>query len=288
MRRFVISIAATLCAVVAVAQSPKMAVEGVVKSANGYEVSVPSTTICVEMLVQSEQVTSGPYARYAQKYLGVRAPLTDKVRYSILSANIFDAELVDQKASSVINSSESVTPSIAIDARESGVLPLEEAAQKAAATIFSLRKTYTEYLTGMMGDNVYGEGLEAVLSNIKKMEQEYLKLFLGESVITKTTCRFMITPTSGEKQFVVARFTEEDGILPISDLSGEAISLQIDPGVAQSALPVASDKDRVVVTCRVAAPSVCTLLNMDVELSQVVIPIYQYGSRVQVVPTPNM
>ena len=39
--------------------------------------AVPQTTVVVDITVARESVVTGPYARFAQKYFGVLAPLAD-------------------------------------------------------------------------------------------------------------------------------------------------------------------------------------------------------------------
>jgi hypothetical protein len=53
------------------------AVVGAHKNAAGnIVVSDPSTTLAVDLTIETEQVVVGPYAKYAQKYLETRASLT--------------------------------------------------------------------------------------------------------------------------------------------------------------------------------------------------------------------
>ena len=40
--------------------------------------AMPQTTVVVDITVARESVVTGPYARFAQKYFGVIAPLADK------------------------------------------------------------------------------------------------------------------------------------------------------------------------------------------------------------------
>lgn len=47
------------------------------------EVGIPTSPLAVDLTVEKEVVTVGPYARYAQKFLGVRGALSDKTLYSV-------------------------------------------------------------------------------------------------------------------------------------------------------------------------------------------------------------
>lgn len=50
--------------------------------------SLPRTTLKVTVEVEKESIRKGPYARYAQKFLGVMAPLADKDIYTITGGKI--------------------------------------------------------------------------------------------------------------------------------------------------------------------------------------------------------
>ena len=57
--------------------------------------ALPRTTLKVTVVVEKESIRKGPYARYAQKYLGVMAPLADKDIYTIVSGKIGYAQEAD-------------------------------------------------------------------------------------------------------------------------------------------------------------------------------------------------
>lgn len=57
--------------------------------------SLPRTTLKVTVEVEKESIRKGPYARYAQKFLGVMAPLADKDIYTITGGKIGFAEEAD-------------------------------------------------------------------------------------------------------------------------------------------------------------------------------------------------
>lgn len=52
------------------------------------EVGIPTSPLAVDLTVEKEVVTVGPYARYAQKFLGVRGALSDKTLYSVKAARV--------------------------------------------------------------------------------------------------------------------------------------------------------------------------------------------------------
>ena len=56
------------------AQNPYIALQGVNETASGVAIAQPRTILAVDVTVERDLTFTGPYARYAQKYLGVRAP----------------------------------------------------------------------------------------------------------------------------------------------------------------------------------------------------------------------
>ena len=70
------------------AQSVRIARVGLVETPSGAVYSMPSTTLKVNIVVQKETIRRGPYARFAQKYLGAMAPLADKDIYTIKDASL--------------------------------------------------------------------------------------------------------------------------------------------------------------------------------------------------------
>ncbi len=92
----VLSFAFLLFCVGAVAQPKGASVQGPLSY------SQPRTVLKVEVVVEKESIRKGPYARYAQKYLGVVAPLTDKDSYRIAGADISYFEEADPVAVSTL------------------------------------------------------------------------------------------------------------------------------------------------------------------------------------------
>ena len=71
----------------AAAQNPYIALQGADETSGGIVVSQPRTVLAVDVTAERDVTLSGPYARYAQKFLGVRAPLTDKMSWAVTGAS---------------------------------------------------------------------------------------------------------------------------------------------------------------------------------------------------------
>jgi hypothetical protein len=50
--------------------------------------SLPSTSVMISVEAEKESFTAGPYAQYAQKYMGSEARLEDKVKYSLKAIDL--------------------------------------------------------------------------------------------------------------------------------------------------------------------------------------------------------
>lgn len=223
------------------------------------------------------------YARYAQKYLGVRASLTSHVETSILSASV---ALADSAPVSVcVPQSDDVaaeTSPLPSNRMNSRAVSPEEQASATADMIFSLRKHRMDLITGESGENVFGAGLSSALDEIARLEKEYLEMFYGSTVIGERTERFFVVPSRGENNYILCRYRDGAGVLPLSDLSGEAVMLHIEPSAEPDTegLPIADAKDKNKVEYVVANVAKCTLLCGTRELAEISLPIYQYGERV--------
>lgn len=275
----------------AVAQNPYIALLGAAETADGIVVSDPRSVLAVDVTVECDRSVAGPYARFAQKYLGVRASLTDKSAWSVRSASV--ALLADDACYLSADPAEPARQVVAHNVADEeftrlqpdkvamSVSSLEEAAREAAKTIFSLRRHRLELITGEAGENVFGEGLRAALDEIARLEQSYLELFLGKRVVKSETRRYMVYPQADRMQYIVCRFSAVDGLLPESDLSGDMVLLRIEPSYAVSTLPQAGPKEQNVVACRVADLSACTVICAGRECARAVLPLYEFGRTVK-------
>ncbi len=280
--------AATLCAQ---NRNPYIAPLGVVEGAAGIEPQAePRTVIAVDVTVECDRTISGPYARYAQKYLGVRAPLTDKSSWRVVDAQIalaapdaFTAGPVAEPRQEVVShaTSDDSFTRVQPDRRQSLMPSDEQAAAAAAATVFSLRKHRLELITGDAGENVFGAGLQAALDEIARQEQAHLELFLGKHVVSTATKRYYVRPAADKLQYVVCRFNGEQGLLPASDLTGNLVVLQITPSeTTPSSIPETTLKDPNAARCRVANEATCTLSVAGETCAEAVLPIFEFGRTI--------
>ena len=66
------------------------------KAQGGVSYSLPQTVLVFNVEAQKETFYAGPYARFAQKYLGITAELYDKISYTVTSVKMVPAVEADQ------------------------------------------------------------------------------------------------------------------------------------------------------------------------------------------------
>ncbi len=267
----------------------------------GYSQESPRTSITVTVRVEQQTIRTGPYARFAQKYLGVIAPLSDKKLSTFTGASLWYANSGETAASAATTLPAAAGASglsavshtrntldftkVPVDRKDFTERSLEDAAREAASTIFSLRKHRLELITGMAGENVFGAGLPAALAEIDRLEEEYLALFMGKQSVQTVVRSYTVTPEAGETNRIVCRFSETEGLLPTDDLSGSPVVLEMKSLLAPPA-PVPAGK-----AVRNAPPTVrqyipgkvaCRLLEGKNELARETIPVYQMGTYIDV------
>lgn len=266
------------------AQNPYIAPEGATDE-GAIVITQPRTVLTVDVTATCEKTQAGPYARYAQKYLDVRAPLTDKCVWTVTGAAVAladaAAQVVPDPAPAACVVADEPGAELPIDKVGLDVLPLEDAARAAAAKIFQLRKQRMDLISGEVGEHVFGAGLETALAEIARLERAYAELFLGRRIVTTESRRYTVYPVAGRKQYVVGRFAPDAGLLPAGDLTGDMVVLQIEPSGDRTDEP--ESKAANVVRCREADLSACSVVCGGRELVRATLPIFEFGRTVNVV-----
>lgn len=295
-----------------------------------YIYSLPQTSLVIKVKVAHLVFKSGPYAQYAQKYLGITdAEATSKEYYSILgikSSTIEEADpnslyvaeipygsdlgFFDMAKQGLIVPSAFVAPGagiappskevvVANPFTDTGIEPSiykenatffsgvkmdtsfvkvpvqknmlvekspESKASDAANFIFNLRKRRVDLITGDV-DNVFnnGEALKVALSEISRLEKEYLSLFIGKTFVDTLSYQLMETPKSdggSKSSSILCRFSESKGIVGENDLSGRPLMIEVIPNnITQQLQMTNSEKGRDAIFARY--PEVCTIKIID-------------------------
>lgn len=259
----------------------------------------PSTELTIDITVRHEVLRTGPYARFAQKYLGIIAPLADKESYTIVGAAI---GYIDQPVNSALlatapNSSTTAShlgsasefARLLPDRRSSIEGSNDEMASAAANAIFELRTNRQQLISGAAGENVFGAGLAAALDALDKTENEYLALFLGKQTVETLNYRFWVVPVKDKASYVVSRFSEVKGVLPENDLTGMPLIVELKSDGTLEAVygKIKESRTKGDTEVAVADNMIARLMNGKTEVTRTTVPVWQSGIRTQVVLTQS-
>ena len=279
MKRMLWMLPLLFAGMTAAAQNQDMARLGTYMDNGEFVVGTAETVLAADIMVRCEKIVCGPYARYAQKFLGLRAPLTDKTVYTVA-----DAAIALMPGERYVTAGELPASTCRVESYEAQGADfarlqtdrldmtepdLQTAARNAAAAIFSLRKHRLDLISGEAGENVFGAGLPVALERLDRLEQEYLELFLGRRV----------TPAEGKLQQIVCRFSPDAGLLPANDLTGDIVLLQYEPqGMAVDEAGVRPTSSTI--PYRIAALTRCSLIAAGQEQAAQVLPVFQFGRTI--------
>jgi len=158
----------------------------------------------------------------------------------------------------------------------------EAKAAEYAELINTLRKKRIEIVTG--DSDFTGEGLTAVLAEIRRMETEYMYLFIGKSTRTTETHFFDVIPDENQEQqsYIAFRFSEKQGLIPPSNIGGRPIILNLEKeasSYADTTANIDAAKSKIdLIYYRVPRIAKVSLLDGTNVLLQDRFPIYQFGN----------
>lgn len=301
MKRFLsfLTLATLLCTAASAQNNLYRSVIGPYIDANGaVAVADPSTTIVVDLVIESEQTIVGPYARYAQKYLDVRGSLVEKTtftikdaRLSVLQCDGVLAPAPEQAASTTVQSHLGDIAEFAKvlpDRMSTSPLTIEDAAAQAAQSIFTIRKKRMDLITGDAGENVFGAGLKDALEALDAREQAYLELFLGKKVTTTTTKRIVVPLNGTESSYTIAKLSSSKGLLAESAEEGDAVKLVINPsGRAPKLNGIAEvdSRDKTALMVRLADNATCSISVGDAVVGTTTLPVFEFGRTAYIANT---
>jgi hypothetical protein len=166
---------------------------------------------------------------------------------------------------------------------------LEEKAKEAADFIIDLRMNRFKLISGEYDMFPDGQSMQSVLEEFKRLEEEYLSLFIGKTYKQVRTRMFEYIPSQNEEidRTVLFRFSDSKGILPFGDLSGRPISLEISRENRTAALssfpePVKGDEMQGRVFYRVPDFGVVQLIDGRNVIMKNRIPVSQFGKTISI------
>lgn len=251
--------------------------------------AAPRSVVNVRITVEKQSVRSGPYARYAQRMLGVTAPLTDRDTYTIRGVSLSaDGSTSPRTTGIAANGSpramipircDTAFMALTPDRMQMGGKSQEEMARDAANAIFRLRKQRLDLISGEMGENVFGDGMRAALAEIERLENEYTALFLGKRFTQTITKDYSVVPSADTPDYTVAHFSEATGIAPASRQAGRPIVLNITTKPMGGGSSVS--KGKATAAYRIAGMVGCRIMDGTTELASATLPLFQFGITVE-------
>lgn len=157
---------------------------------------------------------------------------------------------------------------------------LEQRADEAARHIFRLREQRMAIITGDTDATFSGEALGAAVAEMRRMEDEYLALFLGNTTVTTSELTVDVLPSAQQSKYIAFRISDTEGLLPAINMGGRPIVLDVaaiespSAPALQAAAPSAKGTR---LMYRVPVVMQLRLLDGQQELLQTRMPIYQMG-----------
>ena len=230
------------------------------KQGEAVVVDIDPIPVNVTLRVVTEHFTPGVYARYAQKYLGKRATLSEFSSLELLDVKLGRGEA---EAPQVVVEQEPYTLPLPLNRMSAAAKTTEEQAAATAELIFSLRKHRLDLITGEAGENVFGAGLKAALDEIARLEKEYVDMFYGGKTITEQIHTFNISITPDKNDYMVCRFSDNEGVVAADNLSGKPIFVKVETAphkeYSDLLLPL-GPKDKVSADYIIVPQSKCSLI----------------------------
>ena len=293
MKRFLLIIAMCVCALQSWAQQYKgVPSSGVVQVTDDVRFCVPVTAVWADVQVVETRTIVGPYARYAQKLLGLTVPVANKSQWQIADVKLdyklseFATDVEPLAVEPVANAESSLLDEdgfakLSVDRMSSAVSTEKNMARDAAERIFEIRKCRYGLITGELGENVFGAGLEAALEELRTMENQLLELFVGKRVVNVKTIRYVVD--ASRKSSIVCRFSESAGVLPDGDLSGTPVVVKFASAESDSvalSVPVKGAFDRFAVATKMKV----TVSSEQTVYAERIMPVFQQGYTIVDLP----
>ena len=303
--------------------------------------SLPSTTLVLDVEAVQESFHAGPYAKYAEKYLGIKVRQKDETKCEITALSMVpmveadlnrrytlavkknapdlaflklssaglvsfadgglgtgqtwrfpvssSADFSDRGVSSNLTSEATTLyrgerrddsySRVSVQQNMVVEKTLEQKASEAARMIVSLREQRLQIVTGDTDATYSGEAMGAAVTELTRLEEEYLSLFTGYSDYqTKCMCFDVVPDAEKECQMYVGfRMSDTAGPVPADNLSGRPVVMEIVPQTAD--VPQEAPVVLKTPVVKYLIPAVCAVRVKDGSdlLIQSRVPVYQLG-----------
>lgn len=111
---------------------------------------------------------------------------------------------------------------------------LDQKAAEAAKRILEARMNRYDMAAGLLDEfHPDGAAYKISLDELKQIEKNYLSLFVGRTTQKEDIFSFIFIPTkANDKSEVIFRVSEENGVVPASDLSGKPVMIEFESETA--------------------------------------------------------
>ena len=157
---------------------------------------------------------------------------------------------------------------------------LEKKAEEAAKAIFNIRERKTQIITGDTDATFSGEALNAAVTELNRMEEEYLSLFYGITETSVQKVSFDVIPKKGVNKYSAFKIADGQGLVSASAAQGRVVSLELtaeDAGVVNAS--GAKSSGGAVINYRIPAVVLCKVVDSGKTLFEARFPVYQLGQE---------
>lgn len=314
--------------------------------------ALPRTVINLKITTTRSYYTPGPYAEYAEEFLGIKnIEAEEKIEWKLSGIDIGTFEEPDPTAYYVIKPGKNFQPGTFMGFIKSGLLlnpnstftsvyneavapqkdlpavvlddisitsfftetndtlyktllkdsvyirvpiirPKTEAktirdkAKEAADVIFRIRQNRLEMILGEESALPDANALKVALNEMKRIENEYLELFIGKKTDDSFVTQYLFTPEiSSQNQFELFRFSVKNGITDKTDPSGSPVLIEFEKSSHTKELGnwlssgiTIPQKENIIY--RLPETSKVNILNKGILLASRKVGIYQFGIEV--------
>jgi len=117
-------------------------------------------------------------------------------------------------------------------------------AESAAHQIYRIREGRLELINGdIVGMPADGKSMKLMLQNMDRIEQDLTELFVGKTIRSTIKKTIEYIPSDNVENFILARFSTANGLLPADDTNGLPVYLTISAEKNTAAIPECSKKN---------------------------------------------
>ena len=241
--------------------------------------TVPATRAAEQLLTLSAQ----GLVSFASENVNsaVKWRFSAPVAADFSSVGVMDAQTVERRATWKEVTTDTSFTRVPVYEEVQVDKTVDQLAREAADIVLKARKERFNITVGNTDATYSGEALGAAISELTRMEQEYLTLFIGYSVTEPVVRTFDITPVPGRLEYPVFRVSDVVGILAPSEGPGTLYTLVLAPEAISAPGGTDSEAGRATSGIYYRTPAICTVsLQSGPEvLVRMRTPVYQLGEE---------